>query len=109
LLALVDRLGFEYSLMRNEYLIGKILYIHTFNSNRKYMATCVGYPNKRVYVKGASEIILDKCKYAFINNKSVPIKSLQSDLKAVISQMNTNSLRTLCIAYKEIESDEAEW
>jgi len=73
------------------------------------MATCVSYPAKRVYVKGASEIILDKCKYAFINNKVVPIESSIEKLKEVISQMNTNSLRTLCIAYKEIESDELEW
>lgn len=73
------------------------------------MATCVNYPTKRVYVKGASEIILEKCKYAFIDNNTVLIESLESDLKTAITQMNSNGLRTICVAYREIETEQEDW
>ncbi len=114
LLALIfDKLDLDYRSIRDEFL-NRITHVYTFNSNRKYMATCVSYSNFqtypnvniRLFAKGASEIILSKCKYVLINDENILItNNLKSKLNEYLKKMSISGLRTLCIAYKDINDE----
>lgn len=57
----------------------------------------------RMYSKGASEIILKKCKYMLNKDgKPEPFKSQDLDnvVKNVIEPMASDGLRTISLAYK---------
>uniref|UniRef100_A0A0N4Z4H1 Calcium-transporting ATPase n=1 Tax=Parastrongyloides trichosuri TaxID=131310 RepID=A0A0N4Z4H1_PARTI len=79
--------------------------VYTFNSQRKSMSTVIrlddGY---RVFTKGASEIILNKCKWLLGENGSI-IKCTHNHVnkifKDVIEPMASDGLRTICVAYKD--------
>ncbi|CAD8172417.1 unnamed protein product [Paramecium octaurelia] len=84
-----------------------------FNSGRKRMSVIVttqknGSPVNRLYIKGASEIII-KClshQHTF-NDEIIPLK--EQDIKQIeniISEMAKQSLRTICVAYKDLNGSE---
>lgn len=61
MLEMMDNLGYPLSQYRPS---DKILKIVPFSSSRKCMITCVFHKRTqgvRIYVKGASEILLDEC------------------------------------------------
>uniref|UniRef100_A0A914YTV0 P-type Cu(+) transporter n=1 Tax=Panagrolaimus superbus TaxID=310955 RepID=A0A914YTV0_9BILA len=107
LLGFVLSLGQSYQKIRDEIPESSFFKVYTFNSARKSMATVIenketgGY---RVYVKGASEILLSQCKWIIgSNNKIQPFESVYKVKmnKEVIESMASKGLRTICVAYKD--------
>nr|MBA4404784.1 hypothetical protein [Nanoarchaeum sp.] len=80
-----------------------------FDSAKKFMATLDSYENKKyIHLKGAPEVILDKCKYYYDNER---IKFLdKKDRERILlmnSKMANSALRVLALAYsKENNSKE---
>lgn len=67
LLGFVLQLGQSYQAIRDEWPEERIMKVYTFNSVRKSMSSVIALPDRRfrVFSKGASEIIVKKCKYFF--------------------------------------------
>ncbi|KAJ9564267.1 hypothetical protein OSB04_000233 [Centaurea solstitialis] len=88
---------------------GQILRVEPFNSSKKRMGVVLKFPEGgvRAHCKGASEIILAACDKAINTNGEVV--SLQGDslnlLKNTIDQFASEALRTLCLAYIELEGN----
>ncbi len=76
-----------------------------FDSNRKMMS--VIYQDQRgkkiAYIKGAPEIMLDKCEYIFLNGTVKKItKEDKRKIKAVNQKMASSALRVLGVGYKYV-------
>ncbi|XP_073278153.1 calcium-transporting ATPase 4, plasma membrane-type-like isoform X1 [Primulina huaijiensis] len=90
-----------------------ILKIEPFNSVNKKMSVLVRNPcgGSQAFLKGASEIVLEMCdKIVGENGESVPLSHEQKkDITNVINGFASEALRTLCIAFKDMEksSDES--
>lgn len=86
----------------------KIVKLEPFNSSKKRMGVLLELPNGglRAHCKGASEIILAACdKVIDSNGAVVPLDKASIDhLNATIEEFACEALRTLCLAYKEIEN-----
>ncbi|CAF4705876.1 unnamed protein product, partial [Rotaria sp. Silwood1] len=113
LLGLVQQWGGSYDRIRQDTPEQKLVKVYTFNSARKMMSTIIqrndGY---RVYTKGASEMVLTKCKS--IINENNQLKELNDNEKnrltqEVIENMANNGLRTICIAYKDLGKEQQDW
>ena len=117
LLGLVNDLGGDYEQIRQKYPSDKHVKVFTFNSARKMMSTVVDYKNTqsggggcyRLFSKGASEIVLNKCRY-YLNGDAKPVALSQSDIdetiRNVVEPMAKNGLRTICVAYRDFNSNE---
>lgn len=86
----------------------KLVKVEPFNSVKKRMGVVLELPEGglRAHTKGASEIILANCD-TMINSdgKIVPIDEASlNQLKDIINQFAGEALRTLCLAYIELES-----
>jgi Ca2+-transporting ATPase len=87
-----------------------IVQIFPFDSGRKCMASVVRLfdGTYRVYVKGAPEVLLDKCTQ-IIADTTGPVKSIKltkgnrHSLASLIDKYASNSLRTLGIIYRDLE------
>uniref|UniRef100_A0A0N5A725 Calcium-transporting ATPase n=1 Tax=Parastrongyloides trichosuri TaxID=131310 RepID=A0A0N5A725_PARTI len=105
MLGFVLALGQSYQAIRDKHPEKSLFKVYTFNSVRKSMSTVIqkdgGY---RVFSKGASEIILKKCKW-FLGKDGQILKFSQKDaerlVKEVIEPMASDGLRTICLAYKD--------
>lgn len=88
----------------------KILKIEPFNSVRKKMSVLVACPDGGIqaYCKGASEIILRTCSSVVDSNgQPVPLsKENERNIMDVINSFASEALRTLCLAYKDINDYE---
>lgn len=90
--------------LKKEYLdsamrrVGEI----TFSSKRKYMATMHSIDHERVvYVKGAPDVLLKKCKYFEEEGKTKTMTEKQHNFfKKELNILAEDGLRTLAIAYK---------
>ncbi|MBI2584168.1 MAG: calcium-translocating P-type ATPase, PMCA-type [Candidatus Aenigmarchaeota archaeon] len=80
-----------------------------FSSERKMMSTLNEYGiRRRLYVKGAVEIVLKKCAKILKNGKVVAIST--ADKKQVMKEnerMASDALRVLCMAYRDVEGKES--
>ena len=58
----------------------------------------------KIFVKGASEVVVDLCKRIMINGQPVNLDIIKKEdiKKSVISKFAIQSLRTIAIAYKEL-------
>ncbi|KAL8859356.1 MAG: hypothetical protein Q9178_004034 [Gyalolechia marmorata] len=81
-----------------------------FDSGRKCMATVIKLNSGkyRMFVKGASEIMLDKCQKIIQNPTQGILESpltedLRSSLRDVINEYASRSLRTIGFLYKDYE------
>ncbi|XP_054824199.1 calcium-transporting ATPase 2, plasma membrane-type-like [Prosopis cineraria] len=87
----------------------KLVKVEPFNSVKKRMGVVVELPEGggfRAHTKGASEIILAACDKV-INSKgeAVPLdEESRNHLKVTINQFASEALRTLCIAYMDLEN-----
>ncbi|XP_017432839.1 probable calcium-transporting ATPase 9, plasma membrane-type isoform X5 [Vigna angularis] len=87
----------------------KIVKVEPFNSTRKKMSVLValpGGPNKyRAFCKGASELVVKMCdKVVDADGKVVLLNEQQrSSITEVINGFASDALRTLCIAFNDIE------
>jgi Ca2+ transporting ATPase len=112
LLGLVNDLGGDYEQIRLKYPSDKHVKVFTFNSARKMMSTVVQQANNqgfRLFSKGASEIVLNKCRY-YLNGDAKPVALSQSDIdetiRNVVEPMAKDGLRTICVAYKDFDSND---
>ena len=79
--------------------------VFTFNSARKSMSTVVPLPGGgfRLFTKGASEIVLDKCSHIVAENGRVaPLSEVDKKdiVSSVVQNMASNALRTIGLAYR---------
>lgn len=85
----------------------KLVKIEPFNSTKKRMGVVLELPEGglRAHCKGASEIILAACdKVIDSNGEVVPLDEGSINyLKSTIDQFASEALRTLCLAYMELE------
>nr|XP_009779927.1 PREDICTED: calcium-transporting ATPase 2, plasma membrane-type-like [Nicotiana sylvestris] len=86
---------------------GKLIKVEPLNSTKKRMGVVLELPEGglRAHTKGASEIILAACDKV-INSKGevVPLDETSTNhLKTTIDQFASEALRTLCLAYMELE------
>lgn len=107
LIELADDLGFNYMKVREQ---ANILRTLPFNSSRKKMTIVVKINKEtmRVFVKGASEIILEKCTSLRLENQTALINPNKFDTikRDIITKYADRSLRTLAIAYKDMKFDD---
>ncbi len=82
-----------------------------FSSERKRMTTIHSVGSKKVaYMKGAPEIVLEKCTKILLNGKVEKLTQEQrSDLHKVTEAMALQALRNLGFAYKELPQDAGEF
>jgi Ca2+-transporting ATPase len=82
-----------------------------FSSERKRMTTVHEVGAKKIaYMKGAPEIVLEKCSRILLNEKPVPLtQQNRSELLKVTEAMALQALRNLGFAYKELQESEAEF
>ena len=107
LLRFLITMGISYQSARNEMPEDKLFKVYTFNSDRKCMTTVIELPNNsgyRVYCKGASEVLMKKCTHIYGPDAQITVLSLDRQREIVdeyINPMANESLRTICIAYKD--------
>ncbi|KAK7853505.1 calcium-transporting atpase 2 [Quercus suber] len=86
----------------------KLLKVEPFNSVKKRMGVVLELPEGglRAHSKGASEIILATCdKVINANGEVVPLDEATINyLNDTINQFANEALRTLCLAYMELEN-----
>jgi Ca2+-transporting ATPase len=86
----------------------KIVKVEPFNSEKKRMGVVVELPDGglRAHCKGASEIILAACDKVIGSNGDVVALDGESInyLNSIINQFANEALRTLCLAYMELEN-----
>lgn len=85
----------------------KIVKIEPFNSVKKKMSVLVSLPSGgfRAFSKGASEIVLKMCENV-VNEEGEPTpisEEQRNSIANVINSFACEALRTLCLAYKDIE------
>lgn len=87
----------------------KVLDQLTFSTERKFMATLVQSPligKKVLYVKGAPEIVLSKCKDVFLDGSRVDAVEYRGMVETQLLTYQNMAMRTLGFAFKIV--DEAE-
>lgn len=110
LLGFVRELGETYQDYRDENPESSFVKVYTFNSMRKSMTTVVRLPGGgyRIYSKGASEIMLNRCTSIFGrdgNIKSFTAADCDVMVQEVIEPMAANGLRTICLAYRDFPAN----
>ena len=107
LLLWLNKQGQDYLKMREE---AQVIDQLTFSTERKFMATLVQSPlmGKRVlYVKGAPEIVLGKCKDVVLeDNKRVSASEYRPTVDAQLLAYQNMAMRTLGFAYKIVDENE---
>jgi len=111
LLGFVLQLKRSYMSVRNAIPETMFQKVFTFNSARKSMSTIIPIEDGkkyRMYTKGASEIVLSKC-VSVLDANGEPVHFSIQDRKnlqdKVIASMANNALRTIALAYKDIDVD----
>lgn len=98
-------LGGDFNTHRDDY---KIIRVEPFNSVKKKMSVLVSLPGSgqlRAFCKGASEIILEMCdKTINADGEAIRLSEEQKkDITDVINCFACKALRTLCLAFKDME------
>ncbi len=77
----------------------------TFSTERKFMATLIQNPQtnkKTLYIKGAPEIILSRCKTILTEKGIHPIDEYKTEIQSMLNGYQKQALRTLAFAYEEV-------
>lgn len=83
----------------------------TFSTERKYMATLVksSLDGKQIlYVKGAPEILLSKCRDIRLPEGNKPIAEYRATIEEQLLSYQNQAMRTLGFAYKEVSSEHSD-
>ena len=85
----------------------KIVKVEPFNSTKKRMSTILELPGGgyRAHCKGASEVVLAACD-KFIDARGTIValdKTATKKLSDIIETFSKEALRTLCLAYREMD------
>ncbi|MCE9253935.1 calcium-translocating P-type ATPase, PMCA-type [Bacteroides fragilis] len=81
----------------------------TFSTERKFMATLVKSPligKKVLYIKGAPEIVLGKCKEVILDGCRVDSVEYRSTVEAQLLGYQNMAMRTLGFAFRLVEDNE---
>ena len=81
----------------------------TFSTERKFMATLVKSPligKKVLYIKGAPEIVLGKCKEVILDGRRVDSVEYRSTVEAQLLGYQNMAMRTLGFAFRLVEYNE---
>ncbi|MFS2389956.1 calcium-translocating P-type ATPase, PMCA-type [Bacteroides fragilis] len=81
----------------------------TFSTERKFMATLVKSPligKKVLYIKGAPEIVLGKCKEVILDSRRVDSVEYRSTVEAQLLGYQNMAMRTLGFAFRLVEDNE---
>ena len=81
----------------------------TFSTERKFMATLVKSPligKKVLYIKGAPEIVLGKCKEVILDGRRVDSVEYRSTEEAQLLGYQNMAMRTLGFAFRLVEDNE---
>lgn len=81
----------------------------TFSTERKFMATLVKSPligKKVLYIKGAPEIVLGKCKGVILDGRRVDSVEYRSTVEAQLLGYQNMAMRTLGFAFRLVEDNE---
>ncbi|UYV61055.1 PMCA [Cordylochernes scorpioides] len=110
LLGFVIDIGRDFQTVRDDWPEERLYRVYTFNSVRKSMSTVIKLEPHgfRVFTKGASEIVLSKCKYILGQGGVVSTfdeKGQSAMVKNVIEPMASEGLRTIGLAYKDYVSN----
>lgn len=79
-----------------------------FSTERKFMATIVESPKlgqRILYIKGAPEIVLGKCKTVETPSGKIPVSEMKSEIENQLLQYQNQAMRTLGFAYKIVDKD----
>ncbi|CAM8992771.1 unnamed protein product [Rhodiola kirilowii] len=97
-------LGGDFQAEREAY---KLVKLEPFNSSKKRMGVALELPEGglRAHTKGASEIVLAACDKVLDSNGKVVLLDDESSshLNNTINQFANEALRTLCLAYMELD------
>ncbi|PKA65931.1 Calcium-transporting ATPase 1, plasma membrane-type [Apostasia shenzhenica] len=98
-------LGGDFQAVRRQ---TKLVKVEPFNSTKKRMAVLLQMPEGgyRAHCKGASEIILAACdKFIDRSGSVAPLNEMTANkMKEIIENFASEALRTLCLAYIDIEN-----
>lgn len=86
----------------------KVLDQLTFSTERKFMATLVQSPligKKVLYIKGAPEIVLAKCKEVVLDGRRVDANEYRSTVEQQLLGYQNMAMRTLGFAFKIVDAD----
>ncbi|KAF7720873.1 hypothetical protein EC973_005882 [Apophysomyces ossiformis] len=115
LLGFVKNLGCDYETIRHDCKAAKVF---PFASKRKTMTTVIqrlensavtkSQSDYRIHVKGASEIVLEACTHYVDAKGHVKKLSKEAQVKwgGIISSYADKALRTIAIAYRDINTEE---
>ena len=81
----------------------------TVSTERKFMATLVKSPligKKVLYIKGAPEIVLGKCKEVILDGRRVDSVEYRSTVEAQLLGYQNMAMRTLGFAFRLVEDNE---
>lgn len=90
----------------------KVIKVEPFNSAKKRMGVVIELPGHglRAHCKGASEIVLAACdKFLDSFGKAIPLEgATRNHLENTIESFANEALRTLCLAYMDIDGSFSE-
>ncbi|XP_023731560.1 putative calcium-transporting ATPase 11, plasma membrane-type [Lactuca sativa] len=99
-------LGGDFGTVRSEI---KLLKMEPFNSSKKRMSVITKLPGGqiRAFIKGASEIVLGMCDKLLDGSGESVVMSEEKVrfITSVINGFASNALRTLCLAYVDVEGE----
>ncbi|CAN4109148.1 unnamed protein product [Withania somnifera] len=85
----------------------KLLKVEPFNSEKKKMSVLIALPNgnNRAFCKGAAERVFKMCdRFIDLHGEIVHLTENQTrNIIDVINEFTSEALRTLCLAYKDVE------
>ena len=106
LLKFIEKTGANYEDFREKY---PTIVKFPFSSKRKRMSSVLNWKGSNVLlVKGASEMVLTCCDtwYNQESNQFEPLTTeVRERIESEIVKMASESLRTLCLAYKQVEPE----
>ncbi|KAI6172350.1 Calcium-transporting ATPase [Aphelenchoides besseyi] len=109
LLAFLQKSNRDYAEIRSRYPEEKLIKVFTFNSARKSMSTVIknewdSRGGVRVFCKGGAEIVIKNCEW-YLGEGGKLCKFDETERLRVLSQviepMAADSLRTICVAYRD--------
>lgn len=114
LIEYVDKIGGSYSKIRSTYPCERFLKVFPFSSERKMMATVMRLSGGevRVHVKGAPEIVLRNCvNYLGPDGEIKPLDrdQIEDVMSNIVETMGSEGLRTICVATRDLGSDESKF
>lgn len=106
LLLWLNSQGQNYLMLREQ---AQVLDQLTFSTERKFMATLVKSPligKKVLYIKGAPEIVLGKCKEVLLDGKQIDAVEYRSTVEAQLLTYQNMAMRTLGFAFKIVDENQ---